>query len=611
LDKYSPNTEHGQAIDRAFLLEKLEMRNCVLLESARQDSSNKSNILFYGPITILTAQSLDQIPSVFEQIEKQLARGYYVAGYFAYECGYHFEDVISNVEMDPTHPLLWLGVYSQPVHVPSEILSSIGSDHEAPVRNPQLKISQEAYTHTIQAVKRYIENGDTYQVNFTDHFEFETDSPAPDLYFSLRGRQHVPYSALIRTGDRDILSFSPELFFRRTGNVIETKPMKGTGRRGRTTAEDDELSRSLHDDEKNRSENLMIVDLLRNDIGRICTPGSVQVSDMFAVERYETVLQMTSTVTGTLQEKLPYYDIFKSLFPCGSVTGAPKIRTMQIIHELERHRRDVYCGAIGYFSPNDEAVFNVGIRTISLQKNKGTMGVGSGIVFDSSPEKEFEECTLKANFLLHISPDFQLLETIKWNGSYFLLDEHLKRMQDSAGYFMIPFDRDQVIETLREAANRFDPKKEYRVRLLVSRKGIPSVEKSELTPGFPSSAIKLSDERTDSTDVWYFHKTTHRPLYTKYFEAVQKEGIADYIFRNERDEITEGTYTNIFIKKEGKLYTPPLSSGILNGIFRSFILASDNSASEKPLFLEDLRNADEIVICNSLRGMQKVTFLRS
>ncbi|MFA6540706.1 MAG: aminotransferase class IV, partial [Bacteroidota bacterium] len=250
-------------------------------------------------------------------------------------------------------------------------------------------------------------------------------------------------------------------------------------------------------------------------------------------------------------------------------------------------------------------------RTISLQKNKGTMGVGSGIVFDSSPEKEFEECTLKANFLLHISPDFQLLETIKWNGSYFLLDEHLKRMQDSAGYFMIPFDRDQVIETLREAANRFDPKKEYRVRLLVSRKGIPSVEKSELTPGFPSSAIKLSDERTDSTDVWYFHKTTHRPLYTKYFEAVQKEGIADYIFRNERDEITEGTYTNIFIKKEGKLYTPPLSSGILNGIFRSFILASDNSASEKPLFLEDLRNADEIVICNSLRGMQKVTFLRS
>ncbi len=603
---FSEQQKHGRAIDRAFLLEKIQTLNSVLLESSLQDDLNKKNLLFTEPIEILTATTLDEIPAVFEKIEKFIAQKKFIAGYFTYECGYHFEKIVPSFESKTLQPLLWLGIYEAAVAIPKETLDSI--EHlPVIIQNPNFKIDKKDYAQKIFQLKDYITNGDTYQVNFTDRFEFETKDSAIDLYFSLRNKQHVPYSALVNTEFGHILSFSPELFFRCKEKSITTKPMKGTCRRGKTLQEDDELSSWLYNDEKNRSENLMIVDLLRNDIGRICESGSVQVTNMFAVERYETVLQMTSTVIGKLKENISYYEIFKSLFPCGSVTGAPKIRTMQIIHEQEQHQRGVYCGAIGYFSPNDETVFNVGIRTIEVHNNIGTMGVGSGIVFDSIPEKEFEECTLKANFLLSKTPDFQLLETLLWNGNYAFLRQHLDRLESSAEYFFIFFDKKKIIEALDTEQKKFQRGKQYRIRFLYSRDGNLNIESKEFIPTFSSSMIKIAEERSNSNDPFYFHKTTFRPLYDKYFHRSIAEKVADYIFLNERNEITEGTYTNIFVKKNNELLTPPISSGLLDGIYRRYLLETMPNAKESVLYTEDIQTADEIYLCNSVRGMHRVT----
>ncbi|MBP6673521.1 MAG: chorismate-binding protein, partial [Bacteroidetes bacterium] len=367
------------------------------------------------------------------------------------------------------------------------------------------------------------------------------------------------------------------------------------------------LSEWLRNDEKNRSENLMIVDLLRNDIGRICESGSVNVKDMYSVERYETVLQMTSTVEGTLKENVTAVELFRSLFPCGSVTGAPKIRTMQIIHETERHPRGVYCGAIGYISPENESVFNVAIRTLQLTGNNGVMGVGSGIVHDSEPQQEFDECRLKAAFLLQPHNDFQLLETVLWSHGYTFLEEHMRRLTDSADYWDIPFDAERTSEMLRLTERAFDHQKKYRLRLLISKDGRPTIEAEELTIAPIDFTVRIAPDRVDSTDRFLYHKTTYRELYNRYQKKASAGSIADYLFLNERNEVTEGSIHNLFIEKNGLLITPPLTCGVLAGIYRNDVLRTNPTAVERVLTVEDLRTADAIFLCNSVRGWRKVT----
>ncbi len=627
--------KHGRNIDRAFLFSTLQKPNTILLESSRQDEQNKKNLLFHSPVEILSTNNLDDIPNIFLTIEEHLKNKKWIAGYIGYECGYHFEKIICGLFNPTSLPLLWFGVYDSPCNVETTTLNAGTTNLKSEIKNPTLMIDDHFYYKKIEHLKEYITNGDTYQVNFTDRFEFDFNGDARDLYFALRQKQHVPFGAFINTGDSQMLSFSPELFFRRNENSMTTTPMKGTCKRGKNLEDDKQLSAWLQADEKNRSENLMIVDLLRNDIGRICETGSVTVSDMYAIEKYETVLQMTSTVNGTLKNGIGYYDIFKSLFPCGSVTGAPKIRTMQIIHELEQHQRGVYCGAIGFISPENEAVFNVAIRTIELHNAKGTMGVGSGIVFDSDAENELEECRLKADFLLKEQPDFQLLETILWKNGFTFLEQHLERMKNSADYFFVRFEKEKILDALTLSERSFDSHKEYRVRLLLSKYGESFVEAKEIiaansleiasskrhpsTPLRMTNAvscndnaevnyiIKIASERTDSVNKFFFHKTTHRDLYNRYWLKAQQENIADYMFLNERDEITEGTITNFFIEKSGKFFTPPLSCGLLAGIYRHEVLRTNPNASEKILNIEDVRSADALYICNSVRGWQKVT----
>lgn len=601
------NTEtHGRVTDRALLFAALRETGSVLLESSRPDAQNTHHLLFTAPIAILTAQRLDEIPELFRQLEHHRSLGHWAAGYVGYECGYHFEQIVPDYRHTGPLPLLWFGIYQSPLTVDPGALDAAPLSDGVTIRDPRFTIGREEYHAAVAKLRTYIENGDTYQVNFTDRYEFSFNGDHRELYRSLRRKQHVPYSALLNMGDAQLLSFSPELFFRTDGSDITVRPMKGTVKRGRTADEDRQLAEWLQNDAKNRSENLMIVDLLRNDIGRICTAGSVQVPEMYTIEQYETVLQMTSTVRGTLKPDTSLYELFRALFPCGSVTGAPKIRTMQIIRETERHDRGPYCGAIGYIAPERRAVFSVAIRTLTLTGTAGTMGVGSGIVHDSDAAAEYDECRLKAAFLLNDDPKFHLLETLLWNGDFVLLDGHLDRLRSSAEYFQFPFRIQDVQVALTNEAVQFDTSLRYRIRLLLDRNGVPTVTSTVYTaPSF--DRVELADERTDSNDRFLYHKTTNRALYERHRMMAEKKGLADYIFLNERGELTEGSVTNVFIESGGKFYTPPLSCGVLPGVFRARVLAKDVRASERVITLDDLRSAEAIYLCNSVRGWVKVT----
>jgi para-aminobenzoate synthetase/4-amino-4-deoxychorismate lyase len=350
-----------------------EASDLVFLETCRFDRENYRSWFFANPLTVLRIYAVNELPKLFSEIEAYLSRQYYLAGYFSYECGYHFENIIEPHQS--TKPLAWFGVYSAPLvfnHYTGNWeqgfpgSASFGSSQPLTegftINNPEFALPAAIYHQKIDRIKEYILAGDVYQVNFTGKYHFQFEGSSAALYHSLRAKQQVSYAAYIKADDLTLLSYSPELFFRRNDSLIMTKPMKGTAPRGKTLEEDLLLAEQLRRDSKNRAENLMIVDLLRNDLGRIAATGSVKVPEIFTIEKYQTLLQMTSTVTATLSPEVSYYEIFRSLFPCGSVTGAPKIRAMQIIHELETEPRGIYTGAIGYFAPDAQAVFNVPIR---------------------------------------------------------------------------------------------------------------------------------------------------------------------------------------------------------------------------------------------------------
>lgn len=403
----------------------------------------------------------------------------------------------------------------------------------------------------------------------------------------------------------------PSFFFRCDENHITLKPMKGTARRGRTTIEDEQQRQWLANSAKNRAENLMIVDLLRNDVGRVAQTGTVHVPRFFEIERYETVQQATSTITAELKPETTVTELMRCLFPCGSVTGAPKIRTMQIIHELEKEPRGIYTGSIGFFSPQRRAVFNVAIRTVMLDRKTGAgeMGIGSGIVWDSDNTAEYHECLLKARFLTESAEPFELIETLRWDSAngWFLLHEHLLRLENSADYFDFHFDREEILRRLGEYAAQFGRQPEsYRVRLTLNRQGGVSMAHTHLPNLHEPVRIKLASARTHSQDRFLFHKTTRRELYDRALKDAEAQGFFDVIFCNERGEITEGCRSNLIIKSEGRYFTPPLDCGVLPGVFRAHLVASGKfTLEEKILLPQELERAEEILLCNAVRGLVK------
>lgn len=590
--------------------------NCVLLETSRLSSEERRSYFFLNPTHIISIRRLEDVPHLFSDLEQYISGGFFVAGYFGYECGYHFEEIAPHVSLHPSLPLAWFGVYRTPLIFNHETgafendLHSIVRDVDPSTYSLEhcaLGISDTKYIEKIAAIKAYIISGDTYQVNFTNKYTFDFHGSPVSCFASLKEKQKVGYSAFINANGKHLLSFSPELFFKMSEGRITTKPMKGTARRGINSTEDAAIMHWLKNDEKNRSENLMIVDLLRNDIGRISEVGSVEVKEMYNVEKYETLFQMTSTVEGKLRPGLSLYEIFRSIYPSGSVTGAPKIRTMQIIHEMEAEPRGVYTGAIGFFSPKKGAVFNVAIRTLVIDGSRGEMGVGSGIVFDSDAGREYEECRLKAEFLTQPVSEFQLIESILWDGEYRLRELHLERLQASAEYFDFQFNKENVLRTMTSHQEELSKSFSCKIRLLLSGDGTLSIEDQPLTQEPSTLKIAFSDVRTSSNNRFLYHKTTERKLYDDEFTRAKQHGCADIVFGNERNEVTEGAISNLFIERDGMLYTPPLGCGLLPGVFRRHILETRTNATERILVKEDLMQADAIYICNAIRGLRRVT----
>jgi para-aminobenzoate synthetase / 4-amino-4-deoxychorismate lyase len=554
---------------------------------------------FRRPVEILCTTRLEDVLPMLGYIDAQVAGGnIHAAGFLAYEASPAFDAALSAFPAG-NFPLLWFGLFRD--------LEFIRSPETTVPDDPPLSwsptISKAGYQAAIHRIREHIREGETYQTNYS--FRLTTAAPVDAWgYFARMIRdQGAGFGAFVDTGRWVICSASPELFFLLDGNRLVSKPMKGTTPRACLPDDDRRQAQVLRESPKNRAENLMIVDMVRNDMGRIAKSGTVEPVGLFEVERYPTLWQMTSTVACRTDS--PFPEIVGSLFPAASITGAPKVRTMEIIHDLESTPRRIYTGTIGFLSPGRRAQFNVAIRTllIDAELQTGEYGIGSGIVWDSEGQSEFAECLLKAAIVTRQRPDFSLLETMLWTprGGYFLLDRHLERVMESAAYFGRACDRERVVSHLESIARRFPPHSQ-RIRLLLPGSAEPHTENTTLTEEAPHR-IGLAGEPIDSNDVFLYHKTTHRAVYDRALN--ETPGYDDVLLWNERGEITESTRANVVVEMDGELFTPPVRSGLLPGVYRAHLLAQ-GTIRESVVRKKDLARCSRIFLINSVRRMWEV-----
>ncbi len=557
-------------------------------------------LVFEPPHVTLHASKLSDVLPLLDEVDRATRSGKFAIGFVTYEAAPAFDPALI-ARKSAALPLAWFAICEKPRR-----LTALPA---APPLEPvawNAELSAAEYATSVQKIKDYIAAGDTYQVNFTWRLRAKIGNPFA-LFSQLARNQHRGEKAFIHTDAFSLCSASPELFFERREDTITCRPMKGTAPRGRSGEDDRAAARWLRESEKDRAENLMIVDMMRNDLGRIANLGSVEVSNLFEVARYETLWQMTSTVRAKSSAALP--EIFRALFPCASVTGAPKVRAMQLIAELESSPRGIYTGAIGWIAPNGAARFNVAIRTCHLDHATGIAeyGTGSGITWESGSEQEWEECAVKARVLTESRPDFQLLETLRWSpqDGYDMPAAHLDRLADSADYFEFPFDRARAESALRDAASRLPPEPR-RVRLLLSPSGAITVEDTGPVKTKDLWRVALADQPVQSADPFLYHKTTHRAAY----EQVSKScpDADDLILWNERGEVTESRIANIVIQKGRDYFTPPVSSGLLSGVLRKKLVA-EGQIVERVIRREELRKADAIFLINSVRGWMRAALI--
>ncbi|WP_028776544.1 aminodeoxychorismate synthase component I [Shimazuella kribbensis] len=547
------------------------------------------------PEHILVAKTIDQVKPILEEVESYWQRGYYAVGYVSYEASPAFDPNLI-IHSNPRLPLIWFAVFQTPD------TEKVRSSFAYQVGNWQADCTEGEYEKAIGAIHAAIGRGDTYQVNHTIrmHADFEGDTWS---YYQHLSRLQPGYNAYLDLGVHQLLSLSPELFFRWEKDKLITRPMKGTAKRGRSEQEDIFRAAQLLDSTKDRAENLMIVDLLRNDLGKIAVPGSVHVPSLFAIEKYPTVWQMTSTIEAITPPESSLSDIFTALFPCGSITGAPKRKTMELIRSLEQSPREAYCGTIGYLKPGGEAVFNVAIRTVVVdqEQKKATYGVGGGITWDSTSGGEYEEVITKAKILESKPFSHQLLESIRLeNGTYTLLEEHIARMRESASYFGFPFSEQAIRQQLKDLAKQY-PGDIYKVRLLLSSLGRLEVMVESLKEIVQPVNVTLATDFVSSDDIFLYHKTTERQIY----EERRVDGFFDTLLWNERGELTEFTIGNVVVEIDGKLVTPPQESGLLAGTMRKELLEK-GEIEERIIYKMELSNATSIWLINSVRGWVKV-----
>jgi len=588
----------------------------VLLDNS--SGSGPSSLLFCDPVDVITARVSEEVGGALSRIEAGLARGLHAAGFFSYELGYALEPRIAGL-MPPTQavPLIWFGLYRDPLSMSFEDveqwLSEIARSQSHEFSDVSLQWSEDEYLERFDKVIEFIRSGDIYQLNLTFKANFKLLGSPLTFYRDLRRKQRVSYGAIVDTGEVTILSASPEVFIAKNGDMIETRPMKGTASRAGSIAADAEQRRVLATDIKQRAENLMIVDLMRNDIGRISRLGSVEVTDLFTVETFRTLHQMTSGVRAKLKPDLTMHELLRGIYPPGSITGAPKIRAMELIAELESGARGVYCGSIGHFDPEGNALFNVAIRTPMIMRDgRGEMGIGSGVVYDSHGRSEYAECLLKMKFLTDPSKTFQLIETMlrRPDGEFWLLDRHMQRLSASAKYFAYRFDEKKIRAALNRAIKGHEGKT-LRVRLTLAEDGDVQVSVTEIAKPSPDSLMRfvVSDTILDRSNQFLFHKTTRRELYDReWAQYSESAGADEVLYFNKQGHLCEGSRTNVFIKRDGMFLTPPLEDGLLPGTFRAELIAH-GKAKEATLTRKDLEDAlggqGSLFVGNSVRGLVK------
>jgi para-aminobenzoate synthetase/4-amino-4-deoxychorismate lyase len=551
---------------------------------------------FAHPHRVLVARTLAEVPIVIAQAEQAARDGHWGVGFVAYEAAPAFDPALQVRTPAAALPLAAFAVYSY-----DEAVSADAGDRDAfSCGQWSMAAPREVVDAGIEAIRSAIEHGDYYQVNYTTRLEAKVTGNAAVMYAALREAQPAGYSAFIDGGDWQIASVSPELFFDWTPDrTLTTRPMKGTA------AYHSELSISaattLRDSTKERAENVMIVDLLRNDLAHVAETGSVQVTSLFDVETLPTALQMTSTVRCKTKQDTTLVDVFRALFPCGSVTGAPKVAAMQAIAALESSPRGAYCGAVGLIRPNGHATFNVAIRTVTVDAKSASAncGIGSGITFDSSSAGEYAEWLVKRRFLLRATAAFKLIETLRLEtGDLWLLERHLARLRSSSEYFGFVFDDSHVHAALDEAAAK-NIYGAWRVRLLLARDGKVATECFPLESDPAEVRVAFAKTAIDSRNEFLQHKTTERDIYAPHLPGAD---VFDTLLFNERDEITEFTRGNIVVELDGQRFTPPVSCGLLAGVLRSELL-SRGEVSERVITRTDLKRARQLWFANSVRGL--------
>ena len=555
------------------------------------------NASFRDPIEQRAAYALDEVIPLLRHAEAAASEGMWVALALSYEAAPAFDPAL-KVRSSSECPLAWMGVFEERSSTDSNSIP----DRPFLISEWEPQIDKRQYRQAIHSIRDYIESGDTYQVNFTFPLRGSLAGDSFSCFRAIARSQGAAYSAYLDIGSHKILSFSPELFVERRGNKLITRPMKGTLARGRWLEEDVQRAQQLRASEKDRAENVMIVDLMRSDLGKVAATGSVKVPELFAVERISRVLQMTSTVTAVQRPEVGIVDVLRALFPCGSVTGAPKARSMAIIKELEDHPRGIYTGAIGMLCPNGDAVFSVPIRTLAVDSGNGaaTFGVGGAITWDSTTDGEYDECCLKARFLTDPWAEFELLETIALNGGeYALLDRHLARARDSARYFGFRWNEAEVLKALHDV-RQSQPLKRWRIRLLVGRNGRVRTEAFPLgEPRTAPVAVRFASCAIDDHDPLVFHKTTARSRYDVELERCRP--CDDVILWNSRGEVTESTVANIVVFSGGKHWTPPREAGLLAGTLRGELI-SKGQLFERTITKDELAAAESFALINSVRG---------
>lgn len=607
----------------------------ILLDDAQSTAASPTsrlyeNVLHYWRVLPTGDDVLDlsATQKCFSEISASLAKGEYVVAAFAYELGRQIHKLPQRPSLsDEPHPLIEAWAFSSftklskqdvDLCIAEKLALLSASERCSGVINVQESISEDRFNADMAAIQEYIRSGDSYQINHTYRIKGETYGAPLALYSRLRDRQPGRFGAYIEHDGNFLLSQSPELFIARDGDTLKAMPMKGTASALSAVAS------ALSDDPKNQAENVMIVDLLRNDLSRVSLPGSVTVPNLFEVARHGDVLQMTSTVQGQIRPDVGLFDIFKAVFPCGSVTGAPKKRSMEIIQELEPEDRGYYCGALGWLDPNGNFAFSVPIRTVEIAVDRQshassfTLGIGAGITNDSNTKEEWQECHIKSAFLMDLPSATGLFETIAViHGEPQRLQSHLQRIQASAFALRISFDIATAEKLILEACTSFDKNLSHRLRLDLAANGELSVssavihQTNEPVKIFWAKDILPGDVTMYSGDALLRHKVSERTLYDQAWQEATKLGGFDALFSNEQGFVTEGGRTSIFVKSQdsSEWLTPPVSAGLLPGVMRAALLADPKmNAREANLTINDVSMADEIILSNALRGAIKAHF---